>query len=164
MMTRRSGMTLVEVLASLALLAMLATAVSGWCTWATRAEAEYGPRLHAEAAVRAVLRLIQQDLLGGDFTTRRGAQKPNQDERVTIDSGELRTHTRDRGPVIHRYRLDPASHALTRESTKHDGLTTSRLLMKPVELFECAIDTENRELTVTIQTPGRSLTQSYRIE
>ena len=149
----RRGMTLIEMLASLALLAILTASLAGWCTWAARTEAELAPRLHAESAARSVLRLIQNDLSAGDFGIG-GDEQQDRDDRVDIEPGELRVHTRDGGSVLHTYRLEPERDVLVRLSTRPDGSSTSRILMENVQSFDCAIDAERHELTITIKAPA----------
>jgi type II secretory pathway pseudopilin PulG len=156
-------MTLVEVLASLALLSLLAGALSGWCTWAARAQSEYAPRVNAEMAARSVLRLVGDDLLVGNPGA--ADRQDPQADRVATESGELRIHTRENGPVIHAYQLDPASNSLVRLSILPDGSSSSRLLIEAVQALDCTIDHDKHELTVTLRlTGGRPFTRSYQIQ
>ncbi|MCH8271202.1 MAG: prepilin-type N-terminal cleavage/methylation domain-containing protein, partial [Planctomycetes bacterium] len=103
--SRRRGLTLIELLAAVAILAAISIATSSLTLSATRIHATASSSVRWDAAAHAVFDLIGEDLGTGDLTMR---------DRVEVTEGVLRITTRSvsvnpdvpGGPAEHTYRLD----------------------------------------------------------
>ena len=150
----RRGLTMVELLVSLALLGSLMVAVSAWVAAATGAVVASAGPLRWQAAADRVHRRIHEDLLIGDETSG--------ETRVRVVNGELEIRTRATGfgeplgPVAHVYRLHRgAQRGLFKvEERSADGKRVRRRLLEGVAEFRCEIDEDGRTLSVTIEPAG----------
>ncbi|MFG0317808.1 MAG: prepilin-type N-terminal cleavage/methylation domain-containing protein [Planctomycetota bacterium JB042] len=141
------GMTLVEVLAGVALLALLASALAAWTTTTARAARAVEGPLAWEAAARAALRQIEDDLLAGDEIG-----NPDAADRVSVDDGTLRVLTRERGPVVAVYAVEPETATLHRNDDR---------LLFPVAAWEVSI--EGGRLRASVGHPdGRRVFRTWR--
>lgn len=107
----RHGMTLIELLAALAILAAVSVAAASWTVSATRTSASVSRQLTWERSAIAALDLIASDLNTGDL--RRVA------DDAKVDNDHLRILTREVGPAEHEYALDEGR--LVRRSFRVDN-------------------------------------------
>lgn len=153
-------MTLVEVLAALALLAGLMLAGVEWTVTATRIAAGSGEAARWNAAARAALERIGEDLAQGDFV----AEDPT-GPRVWVEHGRLTIETREGAPVRAVYAVQ--------ESAMERTTGGARLLVREVESLVCRVDPLDPDgegpgvcvLTVEIRGEGgRSAARAYLLE
>jgi prepilin-type N-terminal cleavage/methylation domain-containing protein len=157
----RRGMTLVEVLGSLALLGALALASLAWTRVAINGTAAALLRLRWERSAAAVLDLIGDDLRTGDACAR--------ELKVRADSSGAVLVVRGRGSVNGRvcaidrvYRRDPGSGELQREDRNsglpgtgaEPALLVARSLLGEVRSATFSMDDRSGVLSVTIDGPG----------
>ena len=162
----RRGLTMIEVLVALGLLSALVLTLTSWIQTTARAAALAEPvRWHV--AAEAVLQLIHDDLMTGDFLTEQQKRRRRQ-PRVMVENGSLRIDTRASssggggGPTFHHYALDAFTGELTRTHGPKLGRKTTRLLLDKVTTWLCAQDEERTMLTVSITSgAGRSIQRSY---
>ncbi len=161
---RRCGLTMIEVLVALGLLSALMLTVTSWIQTTVRASTLAEP-MRWRVAAEAVLQLIHDDLMTGDFEAE---QERNQQSRVMVENGSLRIRTRavqggdETGPTIHRYELDTLTSELGRTNEPKRGRHTTRLLLDDVASFNCRLDEERTILTVSITSgSGQSIQRSY---
>jgi prepilin-type N-terminal cleavage/methylation domain-containing protein len=157
----RRGLTMLELLISLALLALMLGVVMTWTRTAANASVLIQPARLRHAA-QAVFDLIQQDLLVGDFPTesqRQRSQGPSGQDRIEIADGALlRVRTRgctpaSGGAVTHEYRFDPQRRELSLVGIDHQGHRAEpRLLVDGIDQWTCDLDDEHFTLTITIIT------------
>ena len=162
----RRGLTMIEVLVALGLLSALVLTLTSWIQTTARAGALAEP-VRWRVAAEAVLQLIHDDLMTGDFLTeqqRRRSRHP----RVTAENGSLHIRTRavqggdETGTTIHRYELDTRTSELGRTNEPKRGRHTTRLLLDDVGSFNCRIDEERTMLTVSISSgANQSIQRSY---
>lgn len=163
---RRRGLTMVEILVALGLLSALMLTVTSWIQTTARASALAEP-MRWRIAAQAVLQLIHDDLMTGDFEAgqqRRRSRQP----RVMVESDSLRIDTRtgqageETGPTTHHYELDTFSDELAMTSEPKRARHTTRLLLDDVDRFTYHIDEERTMLTVSITSSSdQSIRRSY---
>lgn len=156
------GLTLVEVLVSLALLASLAAATAVWLTTAHAGARRIEGSLRLEAAMEATLDRIGEDVLIGDFLVDRQAaprSAAGRIHRVTTSGGELSVMTRGGvgdhlgQPVRHFYRFERTAGRLVREVVAQESADTiSRLLMAELADFEAQYDPIEQTLRATLRS------------
>ncbi len=147
---------MVELLLALSLLTAILLATASWTQVAARASADTTYPVRWRAAAEAVLQLIHDDLVTGDFTdTQRGRR--DQNARVAVVDGALRIRTRAvghtvdvTGRAIHRYAFDAFSGQLRLDQRTVTGTRYARPLLDHVQEWQCVIDEEQKLLTVTI--------------
>jgi prepilin-type N-terminal cleavage/methylation domain-containing protein len=162
-MTR--GMTLIEVLISLALLTAVVSAAAAWTTIVGHATSTTLEPSRWRSAARNALQLIHDDILTGDFEPPKQPRE-NADPTVTTEDGTLSIRSRIASPdgvaKMRHYRLDAMTQTLT--TTIETDLQEQRRLMTGVDEFSCAIDDEHTLLAVTIaSTQFGSLSRSYTL-
>ncbi|MCH8166198.1 MAG: prepilin-type N-terminal cleavage/methylation domain-containing protein [Planctomycetes bacterium] len=164
----RRGLTMVELLLALSLLSAILLATASWTQVAARTTADSIYPVRWRAAAQAVLQLIHDDLVTGDFTdTQRGRR--NQNARVAVVNGALRIRTRAightgdvTGLAIHRYAFDAYSGQLRLDQQTVTGTRYTRPLLDQVQEWQCVIDEEQNLLTVTITSSEESvIARSY---
>ena len=162
----RRGLTMIEVLVALGLLSALMLTVTSWIQTTARASTLAEP-MRWRVAAEAVLQLIHDELMTGDFLTEQQRHR-NRHPRVMVENGSLRIHTREvqggdeTGPTIHRYELDARTHELGTSNEPKRGRHKTRLLLDDVGRFDCRIDEEGTILTVSITSgAGQSSQRSY---
>ena len=162
----RRGLTMIEVLVALGLLSALVLTLTSWIQTTARASTLAEP-LRWRVAAEAVLQLIHDDLMTGDFLTEQQRRR-NRQPRVMVENGSLRIRTRavqggdETGPTVHRYELDALTSELGRTNEPKRGRRTARLLLDDVDSFNCRIDEERTILTVSITFgAGQSIRRSY---
>lgn len=161
---RQRGLTMIEVLVALGLLSALMLTVTSWIQTTVRASTLAEP-MRWRGAAEAVLQLIHNDLMTGDYLTE---QKRTQQPPVMVEDDSLRIRTRavqsgdETGPTIHRYELDALTSELGRSNEPKRGRHTTRLLLDDVGSFNCRIDEERSMLTVSITSgSGQSIRRSF---
>ncbi len=162
----RRGLTIIEVLVSLGLLSALMLTVTSWIQTTVRASTLAEP-MRWSVAAEAVLQLIHDDLMTGDFEAEQ-QRRSNREPGVMVENGSLRIRTRtvqggdEIGQTIHRYELDTFTDELGATNEPKRGRHTTRLLLDDVERFNCRIDDEPALLTVSITSgSGQSIQRSY---
>ncbi|MCH8271523.1 MAG: prepilin-type N-terminal cleavage/methylation domain-containing protein [Planctomycetes bacterium] len=118
--SRRRGLTLIELLAAVAILAAISIATSTLTLSATRIHATASSSVRWDAAAHAIFDLIGEDLGTGDLTMR---------DRVEVTKGILRITTRSvsvnpdvpGGPAEHTYRENAESWTLEARCGRHFG-------------------------------------------
>ncbi len=162
----RRGLTMIEVLVALGLLSALVFTLTSWIQTTARAGALAEP-VRWRVAAEAVLQLIHDDLMTGDFLTEQQRRRSRQ-PRVMVENGSLRIRTRavqpgdETGPTIHRYELDILISELGRTNEAKGRRHTTRLLLDDVGSFNCRIDEEHTMLNVSITSGSRqSIQRSY---
>jgi prepilin-type N-terminal cleavage/methylation domain-containing protein len=169
----KRGLTMLELLISLALLALMIGVVMTWTRTAASASALAQPA-RVRHAVQSVFDLVQQDLLVGDFppeSQRQRSQRPSGQDRVEVaDGAMLRVRTRDctpgnGGAVTHEYHFDPQRHELSLVGIDHQGHRAEpRLLVDSINQWTCDLDDEHFTLTITIiTTDGVEHTRRFRL-
>lgn len=163
----RRGLTMVELLLALSLLTGIMVAIASWTQVTARASTAVAGPLHWRSAARAVLQLIHDDLVSGDFGEPKG-RRPNQKARVEVVGDVLRIRTRlvglrdHAGPVAHEYRFEASSGEVRLGQRSGQGRSSTRLLLDQVHAWQATFDDENRVLTVTItSTGGTTAKRSY---
>ena len=162
----RRGLTMIEVLVALGLLSALIFTLTSWIQTTARASSLAEPGRWRVAA-EAVLQLIHDDLMTGDFLTEQPSRR-NQQPRVMVENGSLRIDTRalisggGGGPTVHHYALDAFTGEFTRTHGPKLGRKTTRLLLDKVDTWHCAQNEERTMLTVSITSDaGQSIQRSY---
>ncbi len=162
----RRGLTMIEVLVALGLLSALVLTLTSWIQITARAGALAEP-MRWRIAAEAVLQLIHDELMTGDFLTEQQRRKSRQ-PRVMAENGSLRIRTRavqggdETGPTVHRYELEVLTSKLGRTNEPKRGRHTTRLLLDDVGSWNCRIDEESTMLTVIITSDaGQSIQRSY---
>lgn len=167
----RRGLTLVELLAAIAILAAIVAAMSSLTMAASRIQTTVSSSVNWETAANALFSLIKDDLGSGDLRA---------DDRVVIEQGVLRIKSRSRaetdeqrnGPAEHVYRLD--GNNLVRERLDLDaaGKTLpgvpgpSRLLVGDVASWNVSVveDDEQRILAIELGSlDGERIARTYSI-
>ncbi len=163
---RRRGLTMIEVLVALGLLSALMLTVTSWIQTTVRASTLAEP-MRWRVAAEAVLRLIHDDLMTGDFEAEQQRRR-NRQPRVMVENGSLRIVTRASssggggGETVHHYALDAFTGELTRTHGPKLGRKTTRLLLGKVDAWLCAQDEQRTVLTVSITSDaGQSIQRSF---
>lgn len=157
----RRGMTILELLAALALLGALCSLLTSWLVTVSRLSADRGPRLEWRSAALRILDAIEDDLTCGDFEP--GDRKSKSPPRVEVlEPSRLRIATRNSatlvsdspGPAIHEYRFDRMSQTLllSISSTTRPISAAERPLATAVADWRVDLDDEQRVLIVTIES------------
>ena len=162
----RRGLTMIEVLVALGLLSALVLTLTSWIQTTARAAALAEP-VRWRVAAEAVLQLIHDDLMTGDFLSEQQRRR-RRHPRVMVENGSLRIDTRgvqggdEIGATVHRYKLDALRSELGRTNEPKRGRHTTRLLLDDVRNWNCRIDEERTMLTVIITSDaGQSIQRSY---
>jgi prepilin-type N-terminal cleavage/methylation domain-containing protein len=158
------GLTLIEVLAALALLGFLAVALSSWLQVTGAFVNAAAATVPWEAGAEQVMQRVQEDLLVGDFAQDR---KDVKEPRFAVVDGTLTIRTRDprRGPLMHEYRFESSEGTLdriTRAESPPSKDAETRLLVGEVAAWTCELDPETRLLTISLtSTTGRVICRSF---
>ena len=167
----RRGLTLVELLAAIAILAAIMAAMSSLTMAASRIQTTVSSSVNWETSASALFSLIKDDLGSGDLGV---------DDRVVIEQGVLRIKSRSRaeteeqrnGPAMHVYRLDGKDLVRGRLDLDAAGTTLlgvpgpSRLLVGDVANWNVSVveDDAQRILTVELGSlDGERLTRTFDI-
>jgi prepilin-type N-terminal cleavage/methylation domain-containing protein len=165
----RRGLTLIEVLVSLALLSAIIAASASWTTVAGHSVTTHIEPSRWQHAAENVLDLIHDDIAVGDFPLLppEAARSQKVPPKVTIVDGNLVIRTRSTSPTqreaVHRYRLDELTHELQRSTAGPTNATDTRVLLGDVDSFTVQINEQQTRLTVSItssrvDTVSRSFT------
>lgn len=139
------GMTLLEVLLSLALLGGIALACASWVGTAARGTESTAERLRWHSAADASLGLIGDLIATGDFNP--NEQRVPERPRVRVETNSLEIDTRLNGRS-----------AIALVEMKEDQLVLrappddERLLVADVAQFEAELDAETQVLSVTLRS------------
>lgn len=159
------GLTMIETLLAIALLTLVVSAAATWTAMAGRLATAAAKPAQEQAAVDAVFRLIQNDLVTGDFDVERrtGSEAHPLVPRVRAVDGVLELRTR--AGAVHRYQFDRNDRVLRRESSQ-SGVRT---LLRDVTDMRLSIDEIAGVLDVAIDIQmksehvdgGQKSTQTY---
>src|SRR5262245_41706525 len=111
----RRALTMIEPLLALSLLSMLMLAIASWHQTSERASSSVPGPVQWRTAATAVLQLVHDDVISGDFKSKdkgKGGRQPDL-SRFVISSESLEIVTRDRGEAKHRYQFDPVHKRLS---------------------------------------------------
>ncbi len=156
---RRRGLTLIELLLSLALLGSLCSLLTAWLVTTSRIVSEHSPRLKWQTAARTVLSLIEADLECGDFDAR--SQSNRHASRIEIsDEGILRIQCRSNasnsssGAVTHEYALDGPAGVLSLNiiAPGDSAAPFTRPLLDDVAGWLVTQDVETRTIAVGLES------------
>lgn len=135
------GFTLIETLVALALLTLITVGLVNWTRTVTSVQGVVLPRMQFDRDLNAVLRLIHDDIVTGDFV--RGATAPPA-ARVRIDGdGHLVAETRDRGPVTRTYVFDRSLTQL-HVVEQRGAQSLTRILVDGLQSWQCLMDAKTQ--------------------
>ena len=158
-MRRASGMTLVEVLASLALLGSVLMGAAWWVRGAVDAGLRFDREVVGERTVAAIFEVVDHDLAVGDEDL--AVLAGTKTSKIAVKDGALELRTREAGvgAMVHRFELRPVTNQLTLTtrrlgtgapaSTQRD---TPRVLLGGVAAWEPAYDAKKKTLHVALRT------------
>lgn len=158
----RRGLTLIELLLSIALLAAIVSVAAAWTTLAGRFAATGVEPVKARNGAQALLQVIHDDLVAGDFA---GLQaETDAAPRATWSDGVLRIQTRDiAGATSRSFRFDQGSETICLHQTG-PSRPEAEVLANGVGTFDCRIDEARTFLTVEISLrDGQVLRRRYRL-
>lgn len=165
----KRGLTMIELLVSLSIFSGVMLGVVSWIQTSTRTSSLVEP-LRWQIAAEAVLQLIHDDLVIGDFPTDRKRRRRNTPSQVTVSDNvlEIRTRSHAQGqsasPATHRYLIDRLAGTLQRKAQYSRGRRDTRLLLDNVSQWLCTINDEAQTLRVTIISKNnQTLSRSYRL-
>lgn len=158
----RRALTMIEMLLSLSLLSLLMLAVAAWTQTTARASVAYTEPQRWQLAAQAVLQLVHDDLVTGDYQ-RRQASGAQENARVKIESSTLSITTRDAGrEIVRDYKFDPMRRQLELTCTHGQGLQRIRLVLTQVDQWQPVIDEDQHVLSVAIKPlVGEPVARSY---
>ena len=156
----RRGLTLIEVLLSVALLSIIMITTLAW----TQTIGAAGPRLAGPASIerdlQSVLRLIADDVAMIERTVRRDVVRED-GEALVIQS----RHASEPpfGAVELRYRFHRSGDGrLERSERPQRGVTVSRTVLTGLDTFECDVLETARLLVISIEAGGVEATRVVR--
>jgi prepilin-type N-terminal cleavage/methylation domain-containing protein len=168
-MRRTSGMTLIEVLASLALLGSVLMGAAWWVRGAADVGLRFDREVNQERTVAAVFDAIDHDLAVGDDDD--GTPESAKAAKVAVKDGGLEVRTREPGvgAVVHRFELRPVANELTlatrRVGRPASGLTqheSPRVVLGEVATWEATFDAKKKTLHVALKTEsGRTCERTW---
>ena len=164
MTSRSRGMTMIELLAALAILGLLTAGIVSWTQASSSVAAAVVEKLPWEQAARAVLGRIHEDMLIGDFELNERASEEH-GPRVTVVDNELLIQTRDHGRSIRRrYRWSAFAHELVQIAEPLDDMPATRILLDQVAEFVCELDEGERLVRVSIVSmTGQHVTRTFTL-
>ncbi len=149
----KRALTMVEMLAAVALLSLIAAAMGSWTRIVADVQATVPRRVELERTLDAALRVVRDDLVSGDLGQDVTTGRP---PRVRVeDDGRLVIATRDGGPVVRTYRFDPVRRRLEVVETRGGG-AVARVLVDGLEGWTCRFNTTTRRLEIDWATPSAS--------
>jgi prepilin-type N-terminal cleavage/methylation domain-containing protein len=149
----RRGLTLLEVLLALALLASLVVGLSSWTTLAARFAAGTEHALQQESAAEALLRLVHDELMVGDFVGERDDERP----RAAVDASDGALVVRSRaggGEVQRRFAFNETTSSITLHTEPPQQGEREQVVLTDVADASWSIDQEARTLTVALTMSG----------
>ncbi len=160
----RRGLTMLELLFSLALLTVVMLTAGSWIRLVSATGALAAGPARWEASARAALQLIEDDILVADFHV------PGRDAPVEVADGGLILQTRlacagdPSGPLRHRYSLDPGLDALRLEERTTSKAVHTRRLLTDVRSWSCEHDEDRNVLSITlVSNDGVTVSKRYRL-
>ena len=165
----KRGLTMIELLVSLGIFSGVMLGVVSWIQTTTRTSSLVEPMRWLIAA-EAVLQLIHDDLIIGDFPTDRERHRRNTPPQVRVSDNvlEIRTRSQAQGQsassATHRYSIDRLAGTLQRKAQYPRGMRDNRLLLDNVREWLCTINDEAQTLSVSIISENNQIiTRSYRL-
>lgn len=151
----KRGMTLLEVLLSLALLGGIALACASWVGTAARGTEGTAERLRWRSAAEAALGLVSDLITVGDFSP--NEQRIPQQPRVRVEENSLEIDARLDGRAVTAVVELKDGRLMLRA----DG---ERLLVADVAEFQAEIDEESQVLAIAIRSStGDERTRRYTL-
>lgn len=161
----RRGLTLIEMLLSLALCAAIIAGMAGWMQLSLRPD-DSCARIAWERAAEAIMLAISDDLATCDRAPQSSrALRNSAHDQIAASTGELRLRTRSPSTgnissTEKRYVFDGSSQNLVSE---HGGAGGRRRILTDVASFEASIDQSQRILTITLTScDGQIVTRRFR--
>ncbi|MCB9844658.1 MAG: prepilin-type N-terminal cleavage/methylation domain-containing protein [Phycisphaeraceae bacterium] len=159
----RSGLTLIELLLSLALTSLVAWAAFSVSSHAARVDEESRAALDWEHAAELVLDSIAEDILAGDFDHR-----PDAEARLRLTAEGLSIRTRDGAPLIREYLFDRDAMSLRIVALPIEdprpGLARGGPALECVSRFAADLDDDASLLRITLESAsGGCAERSLRI-
>lgn len=160
----RRGLTMLELLFSLALLTVVMLTAGSWIRLVSATGTLVAGPARWEAAAHAALQLVEDDILVADFHV------PGRDALVEVAAGGLILRTRlacagdPSGLLQHRYSLDPGQDALRLEERTSTNSVHTRRLLNDVASWSCQHDKDRNVLSITIvSNDGVTVSKRYRL-
>lgn len=158
---RRFGMTIVELLAALALLSGLLVAAGSWTRLAGAISGECSSSLLWRRSAEAAFELLHNDLATGDFQIDESTGEPR--VVLTDDSLTIQTRRIGFGPVEHFYRFDSVSHRLSRIE-RAETTSSERTLLGDITGIEWSITEDSTGLDVLIRSiDGTEVSRRFQL-
>jgi len=160
-----TGLTLIEVLVSMALLTGVFIAVGAWIEVTASASSSISTPLQWQQAADVTMRVIADDLHTGDFTA-----EPIHDNQPRVEvnenTGALTIDTRiaGHGPVSVIIEHNSETNRLMRIVRANEQAVASRVLIGDVSDWQCALNDEQTQVAVTIEsTNGQSVFRGFAL-
>ena len=152
------GLTLLEMLLSLAIFSSMMIVAVGWMQSAGTASVKARKQLIWRSAANAALQVIHDDLATGDFELmQHGNTQPK--PLVIIENEALSVTTRSIGePAVHVYSLEISTRQISRSAGGE-----ARLLVSDVDEFILDHDEDEAVLTVEIRSGKQMLTRRFNL-
>lgn len=160
----KRAMTLLEVLLALVLLATLVVATTSWTTLAATVAAHIDQTLARDASAEALLRLIHDELVVGDFTE----NKSEKDQpRILIDEtdGSLVLHSRALSRITeNRFGFDLVHQTVSMSEHIPGIRSRQRVLVSDVANASWILDDDTQSLDVTLtMSSGQVFSRRYAL-
>lgn len=159
------GLTLIEVLVSMALLTGVFVAVGAWIEITASAASSISEPLQWNQTAEATLRVIGDDLNTGDFETE---TTDYSEPRIEVDenTGALTfdARTAGHGAVTIEIKHDNNTNQLVRNVRQNQQTIASRVLIGAVQNWQCAVNEEATQLTIMIESiNGHTAQRSFAL-
>lgn len=158
------GVTLVELLISLALLSIVLVGLTSWLGLSGRITRSISDRARFEAAAGTLLERLNEDLQTGDFDL-----EDKEEDRVTVGLDSLRIKTRSKEPtktglsIVREYRFDSQMGALLLD---RDRSGDSSVLLGDLVSVDFSLTERSNEVfleVVLVSSFGHSLSRRFRV-
>lgn len=162
-----TGLTLIELVAAIALMGFVLVGSGWWIRTSMQRAADTTRTLRHEAALEALFAAIERDLAIGDLIA-----DSEKTPRISTKPGALTIATRSRAPgvgaVLREYVLLPGSGKLTESEHAMDAeairgaAPTPRVVLGDVRSLEATVDEKAREFQVAVtMLDGASMTRRW---
>ncbi len=158
------GVTLVELLISLALLSIVLVGLTSWLGLSGRMTRSISDRARFEAAAGALLERINEDLLTGDFDL-----EDKKEDRVMVGYDALRIMTRSKDArnaglqIVREYRFDSQTGELLLDRGRSGE---SSVLLSDLVSVDFTLTERSNEVfleVVLVSSFGHSLSRRFRV-